>query len=79
MLKLLQEFETRPDLSVRRAPRNPGLYVVEMRQQFRQRNSFRKRMIGISMLGKLDKLDIPDPVQITHLRDSGTTSARQQI
>jgi len=65
-MKLLQEMRGLADITQRRpAPRQPGLFLIQLRSQFGQsRLPRRKLTISVEMQ---DRPDIPDPVKITHI------------
>ena len=67
IMKLLQELRGLADITSRRpAPRQPGLFLIQLRSQLGAGSiSRRKLTISVEMQ---DLPDIPHPVKITHVQ-----------
>ena len=67
IMKLLQEMRGLADITSRRpAPRQPGLFLIQLRSHFGSGYLPRRKLtISVEML---DQPDIPHPVKITHIQ-----------
>ncbi|HSU54278.1 MAG TPA: hypothetical protein VLT36_09485 [Candidatus Dormibacteraeota bacterium] len=73
IMKLLQEIRGFADVTQRRPPpKQPGLFLVQLRSHSFTKEPQRKRTISVDML---DRPDIPDPVKIKYVQPgTGTIS-----
>jgi hypothetical protein len=73
IMKLLQEIRGFAEITQRRPqPRQPGLFLVQLRSHVNHASSLiRKHIIAVDML---DRPDIPHPVKITHLSVTPATT-----
>ena len=67
IMKLLQEMRGFADITHRRpTPRQPGLFLIQLRSQFGSGSPPRRKLtISVDMQ---DRPDIPHPVKITHIQ-----------
>jgi hypothetical protein len=66
MLKLLQEMRGMAEITQRRpSPRQPGLFLIQMRSRVANTQASRRKVISVKVQGRFD---LPHPVKITHLQ-----------
>ena len=78
IMKLLQEIRGFAEITQRRPqPRQPGLFLVQLRSHVTRTTSTRR--IQIITVDMQDRPDIPHPVKITHLRPTLVPPAPVQM
>jgi len=72
LMKLLQEIRGFAQITNRRpAPRQPGLFLMQLRSQFTQGSPLRRKLVIPVDLQDLP--DIPHPVKITYVKAPSET------
>ena len=74
LLKLLQEMRGFSQLTQRRAPAKPGLFLLQLRAHLNQAPRRQRLTIPIQMF---EPIDIPSFVKITHIKSSSPVSSPQ--
>ena len=76
MMKLLQELRGLAEVTHRRPPpRQPGLFLIQLRSHVQNRQLLNKKVIAVEMLGRLD---VPHPVKIRHVQANVPAEAASQ-